>query len=334
MLGAFRLILALAVAASHAGYYPFSLNPGVAAVVGFYLISGYVMAGLIQRYYAQREQIPAFYVDRSLRIFPQYLLYAGLALAWQRLTQTHTPFLQRTPDLVDLLNNLLIVPLNYYMINGSDSYSLVPPAWSLGAELQFYLIAPLFLLKPGRMLAVASMSLAVFALAVTGILDSDWYGYRLLPGVLIFFICGAVLYHLHRSGKRHLAALLVAGGVIAALAAAWFLKKAHLLFRPYNQEILIGFSLALPLLHLLGTRKRHVWDERLGDLSYGVFLNHFCVLWIAFPRGVSPAALPLFLVMCMALSALSQRYVERPILRWRQRLRRDAAALKAADCRR
>ena len=49
MLGSLRLLLALAVAASHVDYRIAGLNPGVSAVVGFYLISGYVMAGLLQR---------------------------------------------------------------------------------------------------------------------------------------------------------------------------------------------------------------------------------------------------------------------------------------------
>lgn len=321
MLGTFRLVLALCVAASHAGYYPWSLNPGVSAVIGFYLISGYVMAGLIRRHYAERSEIPVFYIDRCLRIFPQYLLYAGLALIWQLSTGKQTLFLQRIPNAADLLNNLFIVPLNFFMINGADQYSLVPPAWSLGAELQFYLIAPLLLLKQRRMIVIGSLSLIVFSLAVTGILDSDWYGYRLLPGVLIFFLLGALLNHLHEQGKRRIATQMVTGSVVLAAVTAYSLYKADYLFRPYNQEILIGFCIAFPLLHVMGEAKRQAWDERLGDISYGVFLNHFFVLWMCFPRGVSFAVFPIFLGMCIVFSAISQRVIERPILRWRKNLR-------------
>ena len=56
MLGSLRLLLALAVAASHVDYRIAGLNPGVSAVVGFYLISGYVMAGLLQRHYPTRRR--------------------------------------------------------------------------------------------------------------------------------------------------------------------------------------------------------------------------------------------------------------------------------------
>ncbi len=322
MLGTLRLILALCVAASHAGFYPGSLNPGVAAVIGFYLISGYVMTGLLYRHYPDRPHIPAFYVDRCVRIWPQYLFYAAITLTWQLATDQRTAFLQDMPRVVDVFNNLLLVPLNYYMVNGADRYTLIPPAWSLGAEIQFYLIAPLLLLSTRRILVAGVFSLSVFALALTGILDSDWYGYRLLPGVLLFFLLGALLFHLHRSHNRKAARFLVTATIAVAVTAAIALHQTALLFRPYNQEILIGLSLAFPLLHLLGQMKRRAVDDWLGDISYGVFLNHFFVLWVFYPQGVGRRELPVLLAASLALSFFSQRYVERPLLRWRTRLRK------------
>mgnify|MGYP003343567634 FL=1 len=50
-MGYLRLILALLVLLSHAGWRVAGLNPGVTAVIGFYLISGYVMAGLVRSHY-------------------------------------------------------------------------------------------------------------------------------------------------------------------------------------------------------------------------------------------------------------------------------------------
>lgn len=47
MLGVFRLALAL----SHVNVRIGGLNPGVIAVVCFYLISGYVMTGLLRSHY-------------------------------------------------------------------------------------------------------------------------------------------------------------------------------------------------------------------------------------------------------------------------------------------
>ena len=50
-MGLLRLFLAYMVLLSHAGVRIATYNGGVVAVIGFYLISGYVMAGLLRRYY-------------------------------------------------------------------------------------------------------------------------------------------------------------------------------------------------------------------------------------------------------------------------------------------
>ena len=324
MLGALRLMLALAVAASHAGMLVGGLNPGVVAVIGFYLISGYVMAGLIQRYYSQPSQAPAFYLDRAIRLLPQYLFYCGLVLAWQLSTQSTTPFLGSvSPGVGNLLNNLLIVPLNYYMYNGSDRYTLIPPAWSLGAEVQFYFLAPFLLLWPKRLLYIGFLSLVVYLTALCGFINSDWFGYRLLPGVLLFFVLGALLQHQHQLSQHNRALAMTIGVTFLAGLALVLLYLNDTLRQPYNFETLVGLMLGLILLHTLATRSPTRWDELAGNISYGVFLNHFLIIWVLYPQGVNTAQLPGFLMLSMVFSWLSQRLVEQPLLKLRYRFRKS-----------
>lgn len=327
MLGTLRLLLALAVAASHLDYRIAGLNPGVSAVIGFYLISGYVMAGLLQRHYPQYRHAPAFYWDRAVRLMPQYLFYLLLTLLWLRLSAplpTNASlqyFVQRAPTLADYLNNLLIVPLNYYMFNGSDHYTLIPPAWSLGAEVQFYLLAPFILRPPKRLVGLLLAALVVVALALLGWLHSDWYGYRLLPGVLSYFLLGALLHHLHHRGQpRHAWAVVLLALALAAVVA-WLAQRHGTLQRPYNQEVLLGLAVALPLLQLLARRPRRAWDDAAGDIAYGVFLNHFLIHWALYPHGVPPAQLAGFLALCVLAAWASQRWIEQPCLAWRQHWR-------------
>jgi peptidoglycan/LPS O-acetylase OafA/YrhL len=344
MLGTLRLLLALAVAASHANLRVAGLNPGVMAVVGFYLISGYVMAGLIRRHYSQPAQAPAFYLDRAIRLLPQYFFYASLTLVWYFYSQASTPFLTHAPSAGDLLNNWLIIPLNYYMYNGSDGFTLIPPAWSLGAEVQFYLLAPLLLLWPKRMLVAGLLSLTVYLTALAGLINSDWFGYRLLPGVLLFFLLGAWLQSLHQRSQynKHSqqdkreqreqrnqpnGALVLTLGVVtlAALAILWLFLNGNLR-QPYNFETLLGLIIGLVLLHTLAPRPRTRWDSLAGDVSYGVFLNHFLILWTLYPQGLSREQLLGFLALSTALSYLSQRWVEQSLLKLRHRFRKSPEA--------
>lgn len=324
MLGTFRLILALLVALSHVDFRVVGLNPGVIAVVCFYLISGYVMAGLIQRHYPLSAAAPAFYLDRALRLLPQYTFYLVLTFGWQTLHPLQTPFLAVPPVAGDIFNNLLIVPLNYYMFNGSDRYTLIPPAWSLGAEIQFYLVAPFLLLWPKRMYVVGVFSLGIYLAALGGFIHSEWFGYRLLPGVLLFFLLGAYLRqcHCHRQHARAaLSSLLL---VIAVGLTSSVLFTQGSLRHAYNLETLLGLAIGTVLLQALARLARTDWDELAGNISYGVFLNHFLVLWTIFPQGVTPWQYPGFLVICITLAWLTQRYIEQPLLKARQKFRRKA----------
>lgn len=325
-MGLMRLALAVAVLVSHAGVRVQGLNPGVSAVLGFYLISGYVMTGLIGRHYGTPGRIAPFYADRLLRILPQYLAYAAATGVWFLVTGTHTAFLTRQPGVGDLLNNLLVVPLNFYMFNGSDQFTLIPPAWSLGAELQFYLLAPVLLLWPrlGAVLVVASLGMHAAALA--GGLHPDWFGYRLLPGVLWVFAAGTLLFVLQRERPRW-ATTVALGAPLSAAIIYLVLRAQGLHAVPYNQEVLVGWGLGLPLLHWLSRRRSGRLDALAGDLSYGVFLNHFLLIWCLQPLlgDLSGARLLVLVAASVALSWLTQRLVEKPALAWRRRLRLSSA---------
>lgn len=331
MLGTLRLILAMAVAASHANWRLGGLNPGVMAVIGFYLISGYVMAGLIRRHYSHSAAAPAFYLDRAVRLLPQYLLYSLLTLAWHLCSQANTHFLSRSPGAGDLLNNFLIVPLNYYMYNGSDQYTLIPPAWSLGAEIQFYLIAPFLLLWPKRILATGLISLGVYLAALSGVINSDWFGYRLLPGVLLFFLLGALLQHHHHHHQYRQARAMIALVAVLCALALGLLDLRGTLHQPYNFETLLGLLLGITLLGALARRSRTRLDDLAGDISYGVFLNHFLIMGMLYPQGVQPAQLPGFLALSLVLAWITQRSIEKPLLALRSKFRKKETNLAVSQ---
>lgn len=319
MLGTFRLILALLVALSHANVAVFGLNPGVVAVVCFYLISGYVMTGLLRSHYPDARRVPHFYLDRALRIFPQYFAIAAVTLLWFVVAGRTTLFLQHAPEWHDLLANVIVVPLNYFMFNGADHFTLIPPAWSLGAEIQFYLLIPFILLWRTRALAFA-LALTVYGLAAWGVLNTDSFGYRLLPGVLVFFLLGSALFDA-RSGTPARAGWLVAGSVAAALVALWLLQSFGHLGLLYNKETLLGLIIGVPTLYYLGRLPQRSFDNRLGDLSYGVFLNHFLIQWTTLGVPIGPRATLIYLLTCILVSAITQSLIERPVLQWRHRLR-------------
>ncbi|MFZ6799405.1 acyltransferase family protein [Undibacterium sp. Di24W] len=326
MFGGFRLLLAILVALSHVNIRIAGLNPGVIAVVCFYLISGYVMTGLIRKHYDSVGTVKFFYLDRAIRLFPQYLVIVAITLCWFYVSGTKNNFLQHVPSLGDLLNNLVVVPLNYFMFNQSDQFTLIPPAWSLGAEIQFYILIPWLLMFRLR---VASFVIAgaVYLAAAWGVLNTDTFGYRLLPGILVYFLLGSFLFDVMQQ-KRQPDSLqtngslkIIACVVLAVIAIAIVLSRTQHLHLLYNKETLIGMAFGVSCVVLLGKFRQTKMDNFLGDLSYGVFLNHFLIQWVLVGVPTELSTLALYVICSLILSALTQLIFEKPVLHLRQKFR-------------
>lgn len=316
-MGLLRFILATLVLVSHLSIGVFGYNVGVASVVLFYVLAGQVVV----RLWAKMSQRPGalyfFARDRLLRIFPQYLVAMTLAgLIW--LYDPAAGSFDANPSAADWLFNLTIIPLNFYMYNGVDEFILIPPAWSLGAELQFYLLAPLLFGLRGRAQWVTfAASFLIFLLAQMQLLNSDHYGYRLLPGVLFIFLLGACLAPQSAlyAGRRR---LLILWGALAGYLLWLAITQDRV---PFRLEVALGLVVGLPVIVLLQSRPAQVgWlkllNRRAGELSYGIFLFHFPAIWVLQLAGQSHAgiaAFPMVMLFSLLLAAVGHWLVERPV---------------------
>lgn len=313
-MGLLRLFLASLVMLSHMGISYYGINPGVSAVIVFYLLAGHVVSQLwTRRPNPQNGPAMWFYRDRLLRIVPLYLFALLVALGlW--LVGAQSPYIARDPHWQDAFNNLLIVPLNYYMYAG-QAFTLLPPAWSLGVELQFYLLVPLLLSIPCLGVAAALLSFGVFVLAQFGVLDTDIFGYRLLGGVGFVFLAGTLMGRSDRASRATLAALWLA----SVAYSAWLLSGDHHI--PYNIDVALGMALGLPLLVLFARFPRQgPWQtlqRRAGELSYGVFLLHFPAMWCLGLLGLSGSSTAwMVFVLSAALAWCGHVGIEQPL--WRK----------------
>jgi peptidoglycan/LPS O-acetylase OafA/YrhL len=314
--GAFRLLLAVLVAISHMGVTFAGLNPGVVAVISFLIISGFVMTSLIERNYNAPEQFSLFYVDRLLRLYPQFLLYFTASCVVIYCLLPGTPQAAAL-TVKNIALSLTIVPLDLYMF-GFTIPEVLPAAWSLGLEMCFYLLIPFLIVYKLRGLAFV-LSVAVFMVASLGYINTDVYGYRLLPGVLFIFLCGSYMYRMRARAAMMIAATAIIAGLMFVAIAVGMIPR-----RPFNAEVTAGIALGVPAVFLLSRLKYHRIDELLGNISYGVFLNHFAVIY--FLRGFWPFTFTVttMLLLSFLLSGVSYYFVERPALKLRHALRKGA----------
>ena len=321
MFGSFRLILALAVALAHATVSWGGSHLGVIAVVSFFMLSGYVVAGLLTPGSALAKSPTAFYLERAVRLLPLYyaFLLVGLIIA---MLGGITTSLDGPGTPIQIAAHLLVIPLNYFMIWPELGRNLLlPPAWSLGLEIQFYLLAPWLLRKPTWLLGTLVVSLGVSTAALLGQLHTDWFGYRLLCGNLYIFLSGVWLCRVHNQKASPTPLLLVWAYCLALLIIT---RQLGTWDTPFTFEVLLGYLLGLPVLALLGKLPRKTWDDHLGQLAYAGFLGHFAVLWVFQNLGwLIPPGRPLllYLALVLGIALAGHLIIERPLLTWRRSMR-------------
>lgn len=333
MFGYIRFILAVLVLMSHAGRICHGVNQGVVSVVLFYMLAGYVVTQLLNKVFERgRTQLLRFYLERILRIFPLYLFVLFLTTIFVVRFELGQP--QFRP--LQVLGNLLIVPLNYYMywddsILTGVNQRLVPVAWSLGAELQAYVLLPFIIRNTRVKIGMATGSIICFAAAAFQFLNTDYFGYRLLPGILFIFILGSCIYtatHTKESGnpfERAFPPLCFTGGIFALLVLGFTGR----LSQPYILEVILGMIIGIPVItYVANTKVKLAYGKLFGDLSYGVFLAHNLGFWTLqyFAPSISldsKRGLFFTLTFSMVVGLVGIWLIEKPCFNIRSKLARE-----------
>ncbi len=151
---------------------------GDLAVEAFFVLSGFYMALVLDVRYTNKW---TFWANRALRIFPGYLLIAGLSALWLwRKYPQHFDGL----GWFDAATNVLIIGQDVSTLNGARM--LLPQGWTLALEMYFYALAPWIVRQKTGALAAAM----VLALVGRVYFDTN----RLFPFELAFFLGGILLY--------------------------------------------------------------------------------------------------------------------------------------------
>lgn len=325
-MGTLRFFLAVMVALSHVGWYPFGLNLGVAAVMVFYMISGFAMSALWEKINNKScfgVSLRNFYYERFLRIFPAYFFVLFVSSLFIYIYNPESYFLQKGFGVSDFFQNLFIVPLNFYMYTGIDQFTIIPPAWSLAVELQFYILLPFFLYRYPNLFWWISLMVLLFA--QSGWILTEYWSYRLLPGVLHLFLVGVLLYRAQKNGYlfNFLYNKILIYSVFL-LMAYWMTKDGLPRDGGLMHNYLYEFSVALipgivVLAILINIKKSLSWDRWLGNLAYGTFLSHFLVYWYLQVFKIEFSMLT-YLVLSILVASIVYLIVEQPIGRLRKRI--------------
>lgn len=315
------------------------------AVDVFMILSGFVIFNLLHD--AGEPYVP-FLIRRFFRLYPVYAFCMAVSVLFLPLVWDNSQHWPGSPVMQAAIRNwyndssnldwhllahatLLHGAIPNAILPGS-AVAVLPPAWSVSLEWQFYLIAPLlFLLFRGKGYC-RLMVFTVFAAVVT------WFTqYRFsilfinnafLPQRILMFLVGIISYLLWRQRKMD--------------------SDAPAIFLAGLSPLILFFTLSIPLAlwsvvmaaamsgnGAFGSRVAglftHPAIQKLGRISYSTYLVHVCCItaiqWLLFKMmpGAGPKQMFwMLLVPCVAavyfVSCGMHRWIEVPGMRLGRRL--------------
>ena len=308
--------------------FPQAMPGGFIGVDVFFVISGFLITGIIARELEQqRFSLMTFYVRRIRRIFPALVvvLCAVLLLGW--LWMLPAAFAQLGSDTFAsaafLANIALLLQSGYFDVESARKPLL--HLWSLGIEEQFYLFWPLLLLLVARLrlsiVAVACvLGIASFVLNVA-LIGSNPVAAFYLPFTRAFeLLVGAVLAcKWDRVSQDGVASNWRAWLGMVLIAVASVILDSHSVFPGWWALLpVMGTALLLSAPSAWLCRKvlaspPLVW---IGLISYPLYLWHWPLLVFFGMIKFAPLTLSereLILLASVPLAWATYRFVEMPI---------------------
>ena len=303
----------------------------------FFVLSGFLITGILLDSREERGYYKRFYIRRALRILPAYLgiilLLIGLSRAEIIDREVSWSFIGLSLVYLSNLTQFFGVPLQYGVL------------WSLAVEEHFYLLWPTCVKKLNlRRTTIAAGTICILALGcriAAAKLGYNVFGYEtwlVADGLGM----GALLAIATRAFRQDRTVLWRVSGAAAAVAAACFLvdhAAGHTIaggalhVTGINSFYASVVTAAILLGSRFGMRLRGL--EFFGDISYGLYLVHpLCFdlydhfspkFWVAVADGRGNFGVMTFRLLvvsslAIALASVSRRFYEERFLRLKSRL--------------
>ncbi|QKG30336.1 acyltransferase family protein [Campylobacter sp. RM16187] len=308
MFGYLRFFLAYLVVINHLNFTFMGKYPGVFAVIIFYILAGFVTSKIFLT--VSPNNIKYFLIDRFLRIYPLFFVISIITLIFFIIVN----FNDFKFDVYKIFLNLTLIPLNYFffidvgLINtGIGLNFLVPPAWSLSAEIQAYILLIIAIKFKKIGLFMAIFSLCLFILAHLSFLDSDIHGYRLVSSVFFIFYSGYLLF----TKKYKILSIFILP--ISILFVYLFFKGFGFL----GFETIFGFLVGIIVISMHNRIKIKLpFNGFFGNLSYIIFLNHFLCIWL-YEYFFNSRNILFISILSIVFGIVLYLFIEKPITKHR-----------------
>lgn len=324
-----RLVLAIIVVLSHVrdlnniNSYFFSLFSGDFAVECFFVISGY----LIIRSFKNNHSLRKYILSRGMRILPMYY-FSVLIFFFILFFTSHLSFSEyfnngggRYLFFNAIFLNFIQPWLPGVFVNNPHISAVNGALWTIKVEVLFYVFVPFFVLFVKKiekytlytflLFIVLSISFRWLVSSYHDVLHLPQQLENQLPSVLSYFLLGGVVNYLDLS-KIPKSFVFGMFSICSLYLLVNIKTDYEFILRPF---VIAGFILPLCLQRILLVNI----PEKLGDLSYGIYVTHFPLIQLLIALGFYNQlwiGLGITCLILFVVSFLSWHFIEKPALRF------------------
>jgi len=315
---------------------------GDAAVIIFFVLSGYVLA--LPFFRGTQPSYPRYLLKRFCRIYIPFAVVISIAALLARFTDIGEPL----AGVGDWLNEQMssadapaVLAGHFLMIGTKQDIALNFPMWTLVHEMRISLIFPLLIILC-RDTRLALVTVAFMLVASTRILvglgesapwtvDNFWitiiWTIRFVPyfvfGILLSKHSENIRWLIHRVPARMFIALMAVPILILTIPHGGYLSLRRDALYDIGMPMVIVLALEAPSISAVLNRAVPQW---LGRISYSVYLMHTPVLVVMFHALLGHVSLWLIvsagIVGSLTTATLMHRFVEVPAIKLGQRVAR------------
>lgn len=232
-------------------------HAGSFAVQVFFALSGWLIGGMLLK--LDRKDLPRFFFNRAIRIWIPYYLAAGILLT---LSIFREPITAKWIEIVvyklTFVYNLFGTPQLAQFGAAMPQKGTLSHFWSVNAEEQFYLLAPLLLVLGAKRFGRTPG--LWFALSLAAWLTNTY-------AAIVFGVFAATIAT--RYGSQHLTTVgrTILGISLMMTTVGFVLDINYDAIAPIA-AITIVLLLAVP-------GRQHSFGQLVGGMSYPLYLNHW-----------------------------------------------------------
>ncbi|MBI4964992.1 MAG: acyltransferase [Desulfomonile tiedjei] len=293
-----RWISALFVAIGHSqmiggggnSIFIFLASHAHAAVMVFFVLSGYVIAATVEKKRASGYKLQQYFIDRISRIYSVLIPAIILTMLLDFIGTQLFPVRYSDPNLLPQTHGIIRFLVNAFSLQGLWGYRVQfgsnPALWSIGYEFCYYVLFGLVTWKPKYWQLLVAATLLVYG-----------------PTVSFYGIIWALGVFAYRSDKR----LPLLPVLALFLVANHFLEYQPAIELP---EFVRDFLFAITVMLLIMARpkiNRRLFpiNREMAEFSYSLYAYHTPILFMAY-SFITPTPISAWgmVVLCLILSRL------------------------------